>query len=91
MIKKMNQAERIFAMLDGKKVREHISKHTLYPAVLLGGIKTESEEIANSDVSRDVDNPFSAGSICIVVLHWHSWKIKQTNGIYSYSYLNERL
>lgn len=44
MGKKINQAERVYAMLDETKVREHIVKHTLYPAVLIGGTRIGSEE-----------------------------------------------
>ena len=44
MGKKVSQAERIAAMLDEEKVRAYIMEHTLYPAVLLGGTRTETEE-----------------------------------------------
>lgn len=44
MAKKLNQAERVRALLNGEKVKEYIRKQTLYPAVLLGGTKTGSEE-----------------------------------------------
>ena len=44
MAKKMNQAERIAAMLDEEKVKEYIAKHTLYHAVLVGGTKSDGEE-----------------------------------------------
>ena len=44
MAKKMNQAERVAAMLDEEKVREYVTEHTLYPAVLIGGTKANGEE-----------------------------------------------
>jgi len=44
MAKKLNQADRIRGMLDEEKVRRYISEHTLYPAVLLAGTKTDGEE-----------------------------------------------
>lgn len=44
MAKKLNQAERVAAMLDEEKVRAYITEHTLYPAVLVGGTKADGEE-----------------------------------------------
>lgn len=44
MAKKLNQAERVRALLSGEKAKEYIRKQTLYPAVLLGGTKTGCEE-----------------------------------------------
>ena len=44
MAKKLSQAEHVAAMLDEGKVREYVTKHTLYPAVLVGGTKKDGEE-----------------------------------------------
>ena len=44
MAKKLSRAERVAAMLDEGKVREYVTKHTLYPAVLVGGTKKDGEE-----------------------------------------------
>lgn len=62
MAKKLSQAEHVAAMLDEGKVREYVTKHTLYPAVLVGGTKKDGEERV-----RYRELPF-----CIAYLHFDS-------------------
>ena len=44
MAKKLNQAERVAAMLDEEKIKAYVTEKTLFPAVLLGGTKMGIEE-----------------------------------------------